>query len=134
MLLAAECPLARIVLPRWATEVLALPNAIGEGSRRRFLVRPVDYQAAERRAAELGAELLGFYHSHPDHPARPSRYDLDHAWPVFAYVIVAVEGGEPRALTSWRLRDDRSAFDEEPVVVEEPKEALRPFDKAQGRR
>ena len=55
---------------------------------------------------------------HPDHPARPSPYDLDHAWPVFTYVIVAVEGGEPRALTSWRLRDDRSAFDEEPVVVE----------------
>ena len=100
------------------TEALALPNSTEEGPRRRFLVRPIDYRAAERRAAQLGAELVGFYHSHPDHPARPSRYDLDHAWPVFAYVIVAVEGGEPRALTSWRLRDDRSAFDEEPVTVE----------------
>ena len=82
------------------------------------MLLPKPYEAAERRAAERGATLLGFYHSHPDHPARPSRYDLDHAWPVFAYVIVAVEGGEPRALTSWRLRDDRSAFDEEPVIVE----------------
>ena len=102
---------------------MALPNATSEGPRRRFLVRPADYRAAERRATELGAELLGFYHSHPDHPARPSRYDLDHAWPVFAYVIVAVEGREPRALTSWRLREDRSAFDEEPVVVEQKQEA-----------
>ena len=114
-----ECCGALIGREQRVIEALALPNAIGEGSRRRFLVRPVDYRAAERRAVALGAALLGFYHSHPDHPARPSRYDLDHAWHVFAYVIVAVEGGEPRALTSWRLRDDRSAFDEEPVVVED---------------
>ena len=114
-----ECCGALIGREQLVMEALALPNATGEGSRRRFLVRPVDYRAAERRAAALGAALLGFYHSHPDHPARPSPYDLDHAWPVFAYVIVAVEGGEPRALTSWRLRDDRSAFEEEPVVVED---------------
>jgi proteasome lid subunit RPN8/RPN11 len=112
-----ECCGALIGRDQVVTEALALPNSTEEGPRRRFLVRPVDYRAAERRAAQLGAELVGFYHSHPDHPARPSRYDLDHAWPVFAYVIVAVEGGEPRALTSWRLRDDRSAFDEEPVTV-----------------
>src|SRR5262249_21921012 len=72
------------------TDLVALPNTTEEGPRRRFLVRPSDYQLAERRATELGAELLGFYHSHPDHPARPSQYDLDHAWPTFAYVIVAV--------------------------------------------
>ena len=100
-------------------EALALPNAAEEGARRRFRVRPADYRAAERRADALGADLLGFYHSHPDHPARPSRYDLDHAWPTFACVIVAVAGGEPGALTSWRLREDRSALDEEPVAVEE---------------
>ena len=113
-----ECCGALIGRDRVVTEVLALPNTTQDGSRRRFLVRPADYRAAERRASELKAELLGFYHSHPDHPARPSRYDLDHAWPVFAYVIVAVEHGETRALRSWRLREDRSAFDEEPVAAE----------------
>ena len=118
-----ECCGALIGRDQLVTEALALPNTTEKGSRRRFLVRPADYRAAERRAAELSAELVGFYHSHPDHPARPSRYDLDHAWPVFAYVIVAVEGGEPQGLTSWRLREDRSAFDEEPVAVEEPTEA-----------
>jgi len=112
-----ECCGALIGRERVVTEALVLPNSTNEGPRRRFLVRPADYRMAERRATLLGAELLGFYHSHPDHPARPSRYDLDHAWPEFAYVIVAVEGGQPRALTSWRLRDDRSAFDEEPVEV-----------------
>lgn len=92
-----------------------LPNTTSEGPRRRFLVRPDDYRDAERQAARRGADLLGFYHSHPDHPARPSQYDLDHAWPVFSYVIVSVMNGEADAVTSWRLRDDRTAFDEEPL-------------------
>ena len=68
---------------------------------------------SEARARELGAELVGVYHSHPDHPARPSQYDLDHAWPNFSYVIVAVAQGEPGDLRSWRLRPDRSGFSEE---------------------
>ena len=108
-------------------DVVPLPNTTEEGPRRRFLVRASDYQLAERRAAEMGGELLGFYHSHPDHPARPSQYDLDHAWPTFAYIIVSVVGanaddpsrqsGEPsRAaaadLTVWFLKDDRSSFEE----------------------
>jgi len=99
------------------TAIVALPNTTEEGPRRRFLVRPSDYQEAERRASELGAELLGFYHSHPDHPARPSQYDLDHAWPTFAYIIVAVagataEGATAGDLTVWYLKDDRSSFEE----------------------
>ena len=94
-----------------------IPNTTEEGPRSRFLVRPADYRAAEGRATELGQELLGFYHSHPDHPARPSQYDLDHAWPVFAYVIIAIEHGEPGTMTSWRLRDDRSMFDEEQIDI-----------------
>src|SRR4051794_33450556 len=63
--------------------IVALPNTTEEGPRRRFLVRPSDYRQAEQQASALGADLLGFYHSHPDHPARPSQYDLDHAWPTF---------------------------------------------------
>jgi proteasome lid subunit RPN8/RPN11 len=97
-------------------EAYALPNTTEEGPRRRFLVRPDDYRAAEKRARDTGLDLLGFYHSHPDHPARPSQYDLDHAWPSFSYVIVSVMSGTDQALTSWQLKDDRSAFDEEPVT------------------
>ena len=97
-------------------EAFRLPNTTEEGPRRRFLVRPDDYRAAETRARETGLELLGFYHSHPDHPARPSQYDLDHAWPSFSYVIVSVMSGEDQALTSWQLKADRSAFDEEDVT------------------
>lgn len=91
----------------------ALDNVTDEGPRRRFRVSPVDYRQSEARARELGAELVGFYHSHPDHPALPSQYDLDHAWPNFSYVIVAVAQGQSGDLRSWRLRPDRSAFEEE---------------------
>jgi proteasome lid subunit RPN8/RPN11 len=94
------------------TNIVPLPNTTEEGPRRRFLVRPSDYRLAEKTAAELGGELLGFYHSHPDHPARPSQYDLDHAWPTFAYVIVSVQNGVGREMTVWFLADDRSAFTE----------------------
>ena len=101
------------------TATLALPNTTEEGPRRRFLVRPADYRDAERAAVEAGAELLGFYHSHPDHPARPSQYDLDHAWPFFSYIIVSVRAGVPEDMTSWRLREDRSAFDQENLTYAE---------------
>ncbi len=99
------------------TATFALPNTTEEGPRRRFLVRPQDYREAERRASELGVDLLGFYHSHPDHPARPSQYDLDHAWPFFSYIIVSVRAGQPEDMTSWRLLDDRSAFEPEDLEV-----------------
>ena len=98
-------------------QAYALPNTTDEGPRRRFLVRPNDYRVAEKQARESGLDLLGFYHSHPDHPAEPSQYDLDHAWPSFSYVIVSVMAGEDKLLTSWQLQADRSAFDEESIEV-----------------
>ena len=108
-----ECCGALIGRDGVVTDTFALPNATEEGPRRRFLVRPQDYRSAERRASDVGADLLGFYHTHPDHPARPSQYDLDHAWPVFSYVIVSVRAGVSEDMTSWRLREDRSEFDQE---------------------
>ena len=118
-----ECCGALLGRDNHVSDIVALPNTTEEGPRRRFLVRPSDYREAERRASELGAELLGFYHSHPDHPARPSQYDLDHAWPTFAYIIVAVSvnasarqsaDGAAAAgdMTLWYLKDDRSSFEE----------------------
>jgi proteasome lid subunit RPN8/RPN11 len=107
-----ECCGALVGRDAAVTAIVALPNTTEEGPRRRFMVRPSDYQLAERRAAELGGELLGFYHSHPDHPARPSQYDLDHAWPTFAYIIVAVAERRAADMTVWYLLEDRSRFEE----------------------
>ena len=92
--------------------VAPLPNTTEEGARRRFLIRPSDYTFVEQEATRLNRELLGFYHSHPDHPARPSQYDLDHAFPFFWYVIVSIQQAQPEKMTVWRLADDRSQFRE----------------------
>ena len=112
-----ECCGALIGRDGSVVEAMRLPNLMGEEARRHFLVGPVEYQGAEKRATEMGGKLMGFYHSHPDHPARPSQNDLEQAWPTFLYVILAVQNGKPGTMTSWRLREDRSAFDEQTVAV-----------------
>lgn len=93
-----------------------LANTSVENQERRFLVSPAEYRDLERRVSEAGRQLLGFYHSHPDHPAQPSAHDLAAAWPGFVYLILSVRHGAPAKLTGWELRDDRSRFDEVEVV------------------
>ena len=95
-----------------------LINRRDDSPRNRFSITPEDFRAAERAAAERGLDLLGWYHSHPDHPARPSEFDREHAWPWYSYVIVSVEGGVPKDLTSWQLEEDRTRFQPETVVAE----------------
>ena len=95
------------------TDAFPLDNMFPDSQRRRFLVGPKEYMLAERRATETGLQLLGFYHSHPDHPAEPSQFDLDHAWPNMSYLIISVRQGQPKEARSWRLKADRSTFEEE---------------------
>jgi cysteine synthase B len=99
-------------------EAFELSNTTSLDHRRRFLIGPEAYRSAEARATETGGELLGFYHSHPDHPAVPSAFDLEHAWPNLRYMIVSVRAGRPEEARSWRLRGDRSGFEEDTLVVE----------------
>jgi proteasome lid subunit RPN8/RPN11 len=92
-------------------EVLAISNSGEEQTRRnRFLITPEDVLRAELHARERGLELLGYYHSHPDHPALPSAYDLEQAWPFYSYLIVPVSRGHPGEPLSWVLAEDRSQF------------------------
>ncbi len=98
-------------------ELLELTNSSEQQRTRRYLVRPEDYLRAETEARNKGLDVLGFYHSHPDHPARPSQFDLEHAFPFWSYLIISVEKGEPVTMASWLLRDDRSKFDEEEFDV-----------------
>lgn len=108
-----ECCGALIARGGRIVEAFRLPNTTAGEARRRFQISPSDYRQSEQRAAAQQATLAGFYHSHPDHPARPSPRDLEQAWPNFTYIIIAVTAGEAGELTSWRLRDDRSGFDQE---------------------
>jgi proteasome lid subunit RPN8/RPN11 len=121
-----ECCGALIGRDGEVASTVALPNITDEGPRRRFRVSDADYMKVERAASAANADLLGFYHSHPDHPARPSQYDLDHALPFFSYVIISVASGTPGDVRSWKLRDDRSAFDEEPLNLRPSSLVSRP--------
>lgn len=100
--------------------VRAADNERREGRHHRFVITPENYRAVEREADAAGLAVLGTYHSHPDHPAEPSAYDLEHAWPGWSYLIVSVLAGRPDAARSFRLCDDRSGFDEEAVDAYAP--------------
>lgn len=87
-----------------------------EERRRRFLITPQDMLRAEREARKDGLDVLGFYHSHPDAPARPSEFDREHAWPWYTYLIASIEGGRYATITGWQLTDDRTTYDEVTVT------------------
>ncbi|MGH9396730.1 MAG: M67 family metallopeptidase [Terriglobia bacterium] len=103
--------------PDRADELLPLSAPERESERNRFLIDPNDVRLVEQEARARGLDIVGFYHSHPDHPARPSNYDRDHAFPWYSYVIIAVETGRPGRLTSWVLREDRTQFDDEGIEI-----------------
>jgi proteasome lid subunit RPN8/RPN11 len=99
--------------------VRAVPfdNASAAERERRYRIAPGQFLAAEHAAREQGLDVLGFFHSHPDHPARPSAFDLEHAWPYYSYVIASVARGRVDTMASWRLAADRSHFESEPLEM-----------------
>jgi proteasome lid subunit RPN8/RPN11 len=103
--------------PIRAQELLPLVDPAKETERNRFLIDPLDQLRIEKDARGSGLEVLGYYHSHPDHPARPSPYDREHGWPWYSYVIVSVERGIAKDLTCWVLAEDGEMFLPEAVEV-----------------
>jgi proteasome lid subunit RPN8/RPN11 len=99
------------------TEIVSAENERTDSARNRYLIDPLAYLKIERGADKRGLDVLGIYHSHPDVAAWPSQFDLDHAWPNFSYLIVSVVKGKAVESNSWRLRADRSAFDQEAVEI-----------------
>ena len=96
------------------TAILPLTNAREDSARHnRYLVTPQDYLHGEQQAARLGLDVLGVFHSHPDHPNRPSEFDREWAMPWFSYVITSVNAGQAAGSRSWQLSEDRSPFTEE---------------------
>src|SRR3989442_10061917 len=103
--------------PERAQKLLPLDDPGRETEQNRFLIDPLDQIKVEKDARARGLDVLGYYHSPPDHPARPSNYDREHAWPWYSYVIVSVVRGEAKELTSWVLTEDRSRFGSEAIEV-----------------
>ncbi len=95
----------------------ALVNRRDDSPRNRFSVTAEDVLDAEKVARQQSLDVIGWYHSHPDHPARPSEFDREHAWPWYSYIIVSVQNGAPQEMTSWRLNDDRAEFSSEALEI-----------------
>ncbi len=103
-------------------ELLPMENASEESTRHnRVLILPKDVLRAERYARERKLDVVGYYHSHPDDRAFPSQFDLDHALPVWSYIIVSVLEGKAADARSWEMENDRSKFNEEEIKQEEMK-------------
>jgi proteasome lid subunit RPN8/RPN11 len=101
------------------SEVTRVENTYAaEEQYHRYAMTPQDWMRLEDKAEAGGWSLVGYYHSHPDSPAIPSVFDRDHALPNFIYIITAVYGAETREQRVWQLRQDRSQFDEETLVIE----------------
>ncbi len=97
-------------------ETYPISNAREESAKRnRFLITPEEMMKGERYARGRDLEIVGFYHSHPDSPAVPSKYDLEHAWPTYSYIIVSTSEGQSGDLFSWEQEPDRSRFNEEKI-------------------
>jgi proteasome lid subunit RPN8/RPN11 len=92
-----------------AKEVLRLAPAVNRRTDdpHRYLIAPDDLRRLEREVREAGQEIVGYYHSHPDHPARPSAFDTEHAWPWYSYLIVRIDRGRGAEMASWVLDDER---------------------------
>jgi len=93
-------------------------NTFDGERRRRFLIRPEELRDVERRAESTGRPVVGFYHSHPDHPARPSQFDQDHAWPWYTYVVLSVTASASSAVGAFELDADAAVFREVELRVE----------------
>ena len=102
-------------------ETFPLENAREEEARHnRVLILPKDVLRAEKYAREKKLDVVGYYHSHPDDRAIPSQYDLDHALPVWSYVIASVMNGKVDDIASWEMENDRTRFNEEEMERRHP--------------
>jgi proteasome lid subunit RPN8/RPN11 len=100
--------------------IFAAPNSREQAARaRRYLLEPGELLKAEQAAAAQGLDVIGIFHSHPDHPDQPSEFDRDWAQPWFSYLITSVQQGKATSTRSWRLGDDRAQFIEEFINIKE---------------
>ncbi|MGB8646573.1 MAG: M67 family metallopeptidase [Anaerolineae bacterium] len=103
-----------------ATDVLPLANRFEPGEQHhRYLITAQDMLDGETKAEALGLDVIGVFHSHPDHPAQASEYDREYALPWYSYLIVSIQKGQAADARVWVLADDRSRFLEEPLRIQQ---------------
>jgi proteasome lid subunit RPN8/RPN11 len=104
------------------TRIERIENSRRGERERRYSIDPLEYARVERSADSEGLAVLGFYHSHPDHPAVPSQYDRERGLPFFHYIVLAVAAGSPGEIASFVLSEDRGSFEREEIRLAGPEE------------
>ena len=99
------------------TDVRRARNLIVERSRDRYEIDPLDQIRIQREADAAGLDVIGYYHSHPDHPAQASRFDTERAWAGYVYVIVSIEKGKPVDANAFVADTDGGPFHSEPLEI-----------------
>jgi proteasome lid subunit RPN8/RPN11 len=99
------------------TEVRPARNLIVERARDRYEIDPRDHIRVQREADAAGLDIVGYYHSHPDHPAQASRFDTERAWAGYVYLIISVQDGQPVDANAFVADKDGGPFRPEPLVV-----------------
>lgn len=110
--------------------VLSVGNEREDSRQNRYLISPETVLAAHKEARSVGLEVVGYYHSHPDHPAEPSAFDRENAWPGVSYVIVSIAQRKVKETRSWRLNEDREGFEEE--IIDQAAIGGSPLPKTPG--
>ncbi len=105
---------------RVVAEIVRAVNEKQDERTHRFLVNPEQFRKLEHDCESSGRSIVGIYHSHPDHPAEPSRFDLDHAWPWYAYVLVGVDRGRASAVNAFELDPDGGGWQPRDIVIPTP--------------
>jgi proteasome lid subunit RPN8/RPN11 len=98
-------------------EFRGMRNTVTDRPWDRYALDPLEQLRVQKDAEARGLEIIGFAHSHPDHPAVPSRFDAEHAWSFYSYVVASVRKGSFAEARAWRLRDQDQAFDEEALEI-----------------
>lgn len=98
-------------------EVTFVENKNKERLRDRYEIDPGDFLRVDKEAREKGYDIIGFYHSHPDHPALPSQFDIEHAWPEYIYIIISVSNGTENEVKAWKMNPDKLTIKEEELNI-----------------
>ncbi len=104
--------------PHQALEFRPMRNTVTERPWDRYVLDPLEQLQVQKDAESRGLEIIGFVHSHPDHPPRPSQFDTEHAWPFYSYVVAAVAQGKMAEARAWRLDEGTKTFREEPLTID----------------
>jgi proteasome lid subunit RPN8/RPN11 len=103
--------------PHQALEFRPMRNTVTDRPWDRYALDPLEQLRVQKEAEGRGLEIIGFVHSHPDHPPHPSQFDTEHAWPFYSYVVASVAQGKMAEARAWRLDEGTNRFREEPLKI-----------------